>query len=199
MKFRDFSRQKCINQALGQIFVKGRMIFKKRKKAKVLKKKTSFYIHKLSPHTRFLLLLLKALLCCLSAHLLDPGHFWVFSSTINLHQTMPRVRVFSRKKSTSPPKPCGSVSFPAGQLFLGILFPSSKWCDRPRTNLWLTLNSQCTFSKSEQTPSDSKRKKLFSCLEANSEKAQLCDSRQGCYVTILESGAMNGRLQARML
>lgn len=22
-----------------------------------------------------------------------------------------------------------------------ILFPSSKWLDRPRTNLWLTLNS----------------------------------------------------------
>lgn len=79
-----------------------------------------------------------------------------------------------KKKSPSPPKPCGLVSCPAGLLFPRILFPSSKWPDRPRTNLWLTLNSQCTISKSEQTPSKRERKrkrkkKLFPDLGARSE------------------------------
>lgn len=40
-----------------------------------------------------------------------------------------------------------------------ILFPSSKWLDRLRTNLWLTLHSQCTFSKSEQTASNSEKQR----------------------------------------
>lgn len=79
------------------------------------------------------------------------------------------------KKNPNPPKPCGLVSCPAGLLFPRILFPSSKWLDRPRTNLWLTLNSQCTVSKSEQTPSNRERKRkrkkknYFPDLEANSE------------------------------
>lgn len=134
----------------------------------------SFYICKLSPRsTWFLLLLLKPLLCCFSAHLLDPDHSWLFSNTLNLYYTMAHARIFpfgGRKKSPNPPKPCGLVSCPAGLLFPRILFPSSKWLDRQRTNLWLTLNSQRTISKSEQTSSNRERKKnYFPDLEASSE------------------------------
>lgn len=114
------------------------------------------------------------------------------------------------KKSPSPPKPCGLVSCPAGLLFPRILFPSSKWLDRPRTNLWLTLNSQCTISKSEQTSSNSERKrkgtKLFSWPRSQFRVRPNSDSRQGCYVAmavavavaVLEGRAMKSGLQARI-
>lgn len=64
-----------------------------------------------------------------------------------------------------------------------ILFPSSKWLDRPRTNLWLTLNSQCTISKSEQTPRKSEKKRektLFSRLRSQFRAKPMSDSRRGC-------------------
>lgn len=43
-----------------------------------------------------------------------------------------------------------------------------------------------------------KEKNCFLDLKASSKKSQFCDSRQACSVAVLEGGALNGGLQARI-
>lgn len=108
MKFRD--------RVLGWVYVKGPVI--ERVEESFNKACISLYLCKLSPHsTWFLLLLLKPLLCCFSAHLLDPDHSWVFFNTLNLYYTMPCARIFPSRGREKNPKPTKT-------LWLGFL---SSW------------------------------------------------------------------------
>lgn len=54
---------------------------------------------------------------------------------------MPRIFPFGGRKNSQAPQNSVACFLSSWLLSLGLLFPSSKRLDRPRTNLWLTLSS----------------------------------------------------------
>lgn len=170
MKFRD--------RVLGWVYVKGPVM--ERVEESFNKACISLYLCKLSPQsTWFLLLLLKPLLCCFSAHLLDPDHSWVFFNTLNLYYTMPCARIFPsggrEKKPQTHQNPVAWFPVQLACSFPGFYsHHQSGLTDREQTSgsPWthgVPFPSQNKHQVTGREKEKGKKKIYFPDLEANSE------------------------------